>query len=79
MSRRSKNRFGILVVLVVGFVLGYVVACSNTQPTDSSNAAETDEGVTTKQVVSTQGGTSQAAITSPEAGSCVLPGRVWQR
>ncbi len=40
MSRSSKTRFGVLGVLGIGFVLGYVVACSNTQPTKPSNAAD---------------------------------------
>ena len=42
MSRSSKTRFGVLSVLGVGFVLGYVVACSNTQPTESVEAGQDD-------------------------------------
>jgi ribonuclease Z len=40
MSRRTKTKFGILGILVVGFLLGYIVAFTNTLPTNPSNAAE---------------------------------------
>ena len=43
MSRRTSTRFGVLGVLGVGFVVGYIAACSNTQPTKPSNAAEADK------------------------------------
>jgi ribonuclease Z len=40
MSQSSKTRFGVLGVLGIGFVLGYIVACSNTQPSKSVEANE---------------------------------------
>ncbi|GAG90396.1 unnamed protein product, partial [marine sediment metagenome] len=57
MSRSSKTRFGVLGVLGVGFVLGYVVACSNTQPTNPSNAAEANDGEKAKQAARAGSGT----------------------
>ena len=42
MSRRTRSRFGVLGILGIGFVLGYIVACSKTQPTQSVEASQTD-------------------------------------
>ena len=43
MSRRTRTRFGVFGFISVGFVLGYIVACSNTQLTNPPNAAEANE------------------------------------
>ena len=42
MSRRNTTRLGILAVLLIGFVLGYFVACSNNSSTKSVNANQDD-------------------------------------
>ena len=42
MSRRNTTRLGILGILLVGFVLGYIAACSNTQPTKPVAASQAD-------------------------------------
>jgi hypothetical protein len=42
MSRNPRTRFGILVLLGVGFILGYVVACNKTEPIQSADAADAD-------------------------------------
>ena len=40
MSRRNTTRLATLGILVIGFVLGYMVACSNTQPSTLVEAAD---------------------------------------
>ena len=42
MPRNPRTQFGIFVILGVGFILGYVVACNNTQPIQPAAAAETE-------------------------------------
>ena len=49
MSRRTTTRFGILGILTIGFVLGYIVACSNTQPKNTVEAAEEKPDGTTEK------------------------------
>ena len=49
MPRSTRTRFGVLAVLGVGFVLGYIVACSNTEPAKPSKAAESDKTAVTAQ------------------------------
>lgn len=45
MSRHTKTRFGVITILGVGFVLGYIVACSNTQPAKSTSAEEAEKAI----------------------------------
>ena len=40
MSRRNTTRLAILGILFIGFVLGYMVACSNIQPSTPVEAAD---------------------------------------
>ena len=42
MSRRNATRLGIYGVLLIGFVLGYTVACNRNQPSTSANAGQDD-------------------------------------
>jgi ribonuclease Z len=43
MSRYSSGRCAILAVLGIGFVLGYIAACSKTRPSQPAEAAQADD------------------------------------
>ena len=58
---RSPSAQIILAVLGVGFILGYIVACSNTQPTKPSNADEE------KQVADIESGAPSDPASLPSA------------
>ena len=45
MSRRNTTRLGILGTLLIGYVLGYIAACSNTQPTKPVAASQPDNAI----------------------------------
>ena len=43
MSRTNRTRVSILAILGIGFVLGYIVACTYNQPTKPTNTAQANQ------------------------------------
>ena len=62
MSQRNTTRLGIPGILLIGFVLGYVVACSNNQPVKSVSASQDDNA---ESDATPQQEAQQAAAISP--------------
>ncbi len=65
MSSHTKIRFGVVTILGVGFVLGYIVACSNSEPAKSTNAEEAENTIASNGKLDDTSETTVAASPSP--------------